>query len=189
MHATTAERADFQPPPGELWVFGYGSLMWNPGFAFEDRRPARLIGAHRALCIYSHLYRGTPEQPGLVLGLDRGGACRGIAFRIAPAAWDETIAYLRKREQVTAVYREAIRPVWLDGDPRQRVRALCYVANRAHPQYAGDLPAEHQVHIVRHGFGRSGANRDYVLQTVDELEAHGFRDEKLHRIAEALRGS
>lgn len=169
------------------WVFGYGSLMWNPGFSFEERRPARLIGAHRDLCILSHLYRGTPEKPGLVLGLDRGGECLGIAFRIAPTQWDETVAYLRKREQVTGVYREATRSVWLDSDPRQRVRALCYVANRGHAQYAGNLTHEQQLHMVRQGHGRNGANRDYVLSTVAELEAHGFRDAKLHKLAEALR--
>src|SRR5687767_8101396 len=89
----------------DLWVFGYGSLIWRPGFDFIERAPARLIGAHRALCVLSHVHRGTPERPGLVLGLDRGGACRGVAFRVAGAHRAETIAYLRSREQVTMVYR------------------------------------------------------------------------------------
>src|SRR3979490_2940413 len=88
---------------GDLWVFGYGSLMWRPGFDFLERVPARLIGEHRALCVYSFVHRGTPEKPGLVLGLDHGGACRGIAFRVAEKQRNDTVAYLRAREQVTGV--------------------------------------------------------------------------------------
>src|SRR4029453_16424516 len=104
----------------ELWVFGYGSLMWQPGFAFTERVPAALIGAHRSLCIYSFHHRGTEHHPGLVLGLDEGGACRGVAFRVAADKEDATLAYLREREQVTDVYVEAIRPVsLLDGSGRE----------------------------------------------------------------------
>src|ERR1700736_3749246 len=99
---------------GDLWVFGYGSLMWRPGFDFIEQVPARLIGEHRALCVYSFDHRGTPEKPGLVLGLDRGGACRGIAFRVRDTQRHATIEYLRSREQTTNVYREVMRSVWLD---------------------------------------------------------------------------
>lgn len=170
---------------GDLWVFGYGSLMWRPGFPFLERRPGRLIGAHRSLCVYSFVHRGTPERPGLVLGLDQGGACRGIAFRVEGKRREQTVAYLREREQVTAVYREAVRAVWLEGG--ERISALCYVVDRGHVQYAGRLSIEDQLRHVRQGHGQSGANRDYVLSTVAELESQGFREGELHRLAELLR--
>jgi cation transport protein ChaC len=170
----------------DFWVFGYGSLMWRPGFDFLERRPARLLGAHRALCVYSHVHRGTAEKPGLVLGLDRGGACRGVAFRVASKKRDATIEYLREREQVTQIYRESERPVDLLDEPNERVRALCYLVDRGHTQYAGRLDPEMQLHLVRQGHGRSGHGRDYVLATVKEMEALGIRDETLEWIAARL---
>jgi glutathione-specific gamma-glutamylcyclotransferase len=172
----------------DLWVFAYGSLMWRPGFDFLERRNARLVGAHRALCVYSFVHRGTPERPGLVLGLDRGGNCRGIAYRVAAANRTATIDYLRGREQVTKVYREVMRAVWLDDDPQETAHALCYVVDRGHRQYAGRLPLARQLHFVRQGYGRSGACRDYVLSAVKELESHGYRDDELRRLAERLKG-
>jgi len=174
---------------GELWVFAYGSLMWRPGFEFLERRPARLVGAHRALCVYSFVHRGTPEKPGLVLGLDRGGNCRGIAYRVAADKRTDTVTYLRGREQVTMVYREAWRPVWLDDDPQQSVHALCYMVDRGHAQYAGRLSLERQLHFVRQGHGRSGNNRDYVLDAVKEIERQGYRDEGLELLAARLKGT
>jgi cation transport protein ChaC len=173
----------------DLWVFAYGSLMWRPGFAHLERAPARLIGLHRALCVYSFVHRGTPEKPGLVLGLDIGGACRGIAYRVARGLRAETIAYLRAREQVTMVYRESWRDVIVAGESERRVRALVYMVDRGHPQYAGRLDLEAQLHHVRQGHGNSGANRDYVLATVSEIEAQGFRDAGLHLLAERLKGT
>ena len=170
----------------DLWVFGYGSLMWKPGFEFVEQRPARLIGEHRALCVYSFDHRGTPQKPGLVLGLDRGGACRGIAFRVAAKRREDTIAYLRSREQTTHVYREVMRSVWLHDDARERVSALTYVVDRGHVQYAGRLPLAEQLRIVQQGHGRYGNNRDYVLATVKAIEAEGFRDDQLHRLATML---
>ena len=187
----------------DLWVFGYGSLMWRPGFAYTERLPARLVGLHRALCVYSFVHRGTPEKPGLVLGLDRGGTCRGIAYRIDKALRAETLAYLRMREQVTHVYRETMRPVTLaaarDGalaaQPERgrdageaRVTALVYVVDRSHAQYAGRLDMHEQLHLVRQGHGQSGPNRDYVLATIKEIEAQGCFDAKLHRLADLLKG-
>jgi cation transport protein ChaC len=172
----------------DLWVFAYGSLMWRPGFSYLERVSARLYGAHRALCVLSHVHRGTPERPGLVLGLDRGGTCRGIAYRTPAKHRDATVAYLREREQVTAVYRETMRTVLVDGDAGRRVQSLCFMVDRSHPQYAGELDLASQLHYVRQGHGRSGANRDYVLATVKELEALGFRDRDLHLLAERLHG-
>jgi glutathione-specific gamma-glutamylcyclotransferase len=171
---------------GDLWVFGYGSLMWRPGFEFIEQVPARLIGEHRALCVYSFVHRGTPEKPGLVLGLDRGGACRGIAYRVAEKYRADTVAYLREREQVTSVYREVIRSVWLENAARQRISALTYVVDRSHEQYAGRLSLTEQLRHVRQGHGRSGINRDYVLATVAAIEAAGFRDHQLHQLAAML---
>ena len=172
----------------DLWVFAYGSLMWRPDFSYVERVSARLYGTHRALCVLSHVHRGTPERPGLVLGLDRGGTCRGIAYRVSAKDREATIAYLRQREQVTAVYRETFRPVQLEPDPQRRVRALCFVVDRSHPQYAGELDLASQLHYVRQGHGRSGANRDYVLATVKELETLGFVDRELHLLAARLHG-
>jgi cation transport protein ChaC len=173
---------------GDLWVFGYGSLMWRPGFAFEERVAARLVGEHRALCVYSFVHRGTPEKPGLVLGLDRGGACRGIAFRVAEKNRAEVVAYLRAREQVTSVYREVMRSVWLENEARERVSALAYVVDRGHVQYAGRLSLAEQYRHVIQGHGQSGANRDYVTATVKAIEAEGFRDTQLHQLAVMLHG-
>jgi glutathione-specific gamma-glutamylcyclotransferase len=171
----------------DLWVFGYGSLMWRPGFDFLERVPARLIGLHRALCVYSFVHRGTPEQPGLVLGLDRGGMCRGIAFRVAATARAKTIAYLRAREQVTTVYLETMRRIELEEEKRRQVRALCFIVDRSHVQYAGRLTLSECLHHVRQGHGRSGPNRDYVLEAVQSLEALGYRETDLHLLAEGLR--
>jgi cation transport protein ChaC len=175
--------------PKDLWVFGYGSLIWRPGFDHVERVPARLIGAHRALCVFSHVHRGTPERPGLVLGLDLGGACRGVAYRVTAKQRPETIAYLRAREQVTSVYRETLRAVTLLEEPQRRVPALVYMIDRGHHQYAGRLDLATQLHLVRQGHGQSGPNREYVLSTVHALEALGLYDRDLHLLAEKLRGA
>jgi glutathione-specific gamma-glutamylcyclotransferase len=170
----------------DLWVFAYGSLMWRPGFSYRERVPARLIGLHRALCVFSFVHRGTPERPGLVLGLDRGGMCRGIAYRVAAPMRAQTLQYLRGREQVTTVYVETMRQIELEEPARRRVRALCYICDRSHVQYAGRLTLAESLHHVRQGHGQSGANRDYVLETVRALEALGYRESELHLLAERL---
>src|SRR6195952_861501 len=181
--------ADSEFLGGDLWVFGYGSLIWRPGFDYIERVQARLIGEHRALCVYSFVHRGTPEKPGLVLGLDRGGACRGIAFRVAEKHRAKIVAYLREREQVTSVYREVMRSVWLENAASERVAALAYVVDRGHVQYAGRLSLAEQLRYVRQGHGQSGVNRDYVLATVKAIEAEGFRDAPLHQLALMLHDS
>ena len=173
----------------DLWVFGYGSLIWRPGFDHLERVPARLIGAHRALCVFSHVHRGTPERPGLVLGLDLGGACRGIAYRVAAKKRAETVAYLRAREQVTSVYREtdALRDA---AGGAAAARAGAGLHDRPRPR-AVCRPARScdAVHLVRQGHGQSGPNREYVLSTVHALEALGLYDRDLHLLAEKLKGA
>lgn len=172
-------------PPGEiLWVFGYGSLMWHPGFAFVERQTATVLGYHRALCVYSHVHRGTPEKPGLVLGLDRGGSCKGIAFCVTAAMADKTIAYLREREQVTSVYRELhLQARLADG---RRVMALSYAADRCHDQYAGRLERSELERLVLQGHGVSGANPEYVRNTQLRLSELGIRDATLDWLAQRL---
>lgn len=165
----------------DLWVFGYGSLMWRPGFEHEERRPALLRGYHRSFCVLSHVHRGTPERPGLVFGLDQGGACRGVAFRVEAKRADETRRYLQAREQVTSVYVEATKTVELVDDGT-RIAALCFVVDRKHHQYAGRLPFEKQVEIVAGAEGQSGKNPDYLESTVRHLEEAGIADRELTRL-------
>lgn len=173
-----------ETPAADPWVFAYGSLMWQPGFPFEERVRARLHGYHRALCIYSWAYRGTQERPGLVFGLDRGGSVTGIAYRVAAADWPETHAYLDAREMVTAVYV----PRWpslalADG---RRVEALAYVADPAHEQYAGTLDEDETLRLVRQGEGSGGPCRDYVVNTIEHLAEIGMADRRLTRLARRL---
>lgn len=169
----------------QFWIFGYGSLMWRPGFAFLRSAPARVHGYHRSLCVYSYVHRGTPEQPGLVLGLDRGGSCHGMGFAVAPEAWDETIAYLRAREQVTSVYLERQKTITLL-DSGSTVQAVTYVVDRAHRQYAGKLDDDALEHHVRSGQGVSGHCTDYVMNTVSHLREMQIHDPALERLARRI---
>lgn len=169
---------------GTHWVFGYGSLIWNPGFAHVSAQQGLLKGAHRSLSIVSHYHRGTVEQPGLVFGLTRGGSCRGMAFEVADSDWPTVRAYLQEREQVTAVYRDVMRPVHLaDG---RRVAALAFLVDERHAQYAGNLSLDQQLAMVRAGVGFSGRNVDYVLNTAQRLRELGIRDRQLMALAEML---
>jgi len=165
-----------------MWVFGYGSLMWRPGFHYVERRAALVHGYHRSLCVYSHVHRGTPHRPGLVLGLDRGGSCRGVAFLVAPAQEQATIAYLRERELVTNVYLE--RSLLITLDDGRRAPALAYVVDPAHVQYAGRLDRAELLALVRQGVGRSGWNAEYVRSTHLHLEELGLVDPVLKWISD-----
>ncbi|MDQ0456566.1 gamma-glutamylcyclotransferase [Rhizobium paknamense] len=168
----------------EFWVFGYGSLMWNPGFPFHERISARAHGYRRALCVRSWYHRGSEAEPGLVLGLDHGGSCHGVAFQVAAEDWPETLAYLRERELVTQVYKERrLRLTLADG---RLVQALTYVVDRQHKQYAGALTVAEAIDIVRRANGHSGPNDAYVLNTVQHLRSMGIRDKWLEGVANGL---
>jgi glutathione-specific gamma-glutamylcyclotransferase len=166
---------------GDFWVFGYGSLMWRPDFAHVETRKARLHGYRRALCVSSYVHRGTPERPGLVLGLDRGGSCLGMAFRVPGDLRGEVMDALRERELVTNVYLERELPLRLDDGAV--VKAVTYVVDRAHVQYAGPLNVAQAVARVSGAVGRSGANEEYVLNTVEHLNALSIRDHWLEAVA------
>lgn len=193
----------------ELWVFGYGSLMWRPGFEFEQSARARLEGYSRRFCVRSVHHRGTEARPGLVLGLDRGGDCDGLAFKVPADRIAETLGYLRAREQVNGVYREARVPVTLrigdaskavvagpDGsggavsaaattdEPggHRRVMALAYLVERAHPSYAAGLTLSDQARIIRGAHGLSGDNVSYLVNTLDHLAQLGIREAHLERL-------
>lgn len=169
---------------GDFWVFGYGSLIWRPGFAHVETRRAQLFGYRRSLCVYSFVHRGTRERPGLVLGLDRGGSCIGLAFRVPGELREEVIGYLRERELVTHVYLERwVRVTLEDG---RTVEAVTYVADRGHEQYAGALGEAEAAAVVHGAVGQSGVNEDYVFNTVQHLEALGIRDRWLETVARLI---
>lgn len=175
------------PPPADgkdLWVFAYGSLIWDPGFPFEEARPALLRGYHRAFCLYSTRYRGTPERPGLVLGLDRGGACRGIAYRVAAARVEAVWATLWDREMRTHSYFCRLLPIDMAG---RRVRARCFIVDRAHPNYAGKLPPARAAAIIRGATGQRGACAAYLENTVRHLDELGLPDRRLRALLAAVR--
>ncbi|MEC9344734.1 MAG: gamma-glutamylcyclotransferase [Pseudomonadota bacterium] len=159
---------------GDHWVFGYGSLMWRPGFPHLEHHRARVFGWHRRLCIWSWHHRGSPDRPGLVMGLDRGGTCIGVAYRVAAQDAAAVRAYLDERERVTPAYLAT--PVSLRLDDGRRLQALTYVADRTYPQYAGRISVETAVATVRHGVGHSGRNPDYVRETVSHLRRIGVHD-------------
>ncbi len=182
------QRHHIERPPAhdgrDLWLFAYGSLMWDPGFPFEEARPALLRGFHRAFCLYSHQYRGTPEKPGLVLGLDVGGACRGIAYRIAARHAKRVMAYLWEREMPNRTY--ACREVAIRVAGR-RVRAYAFVVRRDHPQYAPNLSVTRTVELICQGHGARGACITYLENTVRHLDQLGVPDKRLHELLQKVR--
>lgn len=191
MSAATAHSPHSYPAPSELglskgdvWVFGYGSLMWNPGFPYVDWAPALVYGYHRELCIYSSRWRGTPERPGLVLGLDRGGACRGIAFRIAVPDVSTSLDALWEREMRRGVYHPRLLRARLPG---RTARVLTFVANPRHPGYAGTLPTERIADLIANCRGDRGPNIEYLVRTLKHLAELGVQDHHLLRVMEAVR--
>ena len=156
----------------QRWIFGYGSLMWRPGFEFESQAHGRIRGFHRSLCVYSLHHRGTEALPGLVLGLDRGGSCVGVAFQIAPSKWEATLAYLREREQVSQVYLEVTQTVELLGG-QEKVEAVVYIVDRTHSQYAGKL-SHADLSVYNAGFYRSGADLAIIIITDTEDHSKNF---------------
>lgn len=164
---------------GGFWVFGYGSLMWRPGFEYLERRKARLKGYRRAFSLRSVRYRGTPEAPGLVLGLDwdPNASCTGMAFRVCPTRADAVRTYLAERELVTRSYFEVLHPISFEDGTS--VEAICYILDRTHPQYCGGLSLAEQAHIIAHAVGPAGTNRDYLHNTVAHLTELGVEDRAL----------
>lgn len=170
-----------------MWVFGYGSLIWNPGFDVAETRLARLHGWHRSFCMRSIHHRGTPDSPGLVLALDRaeGAHCDGLAFRVAPGAEAATLAALRERELISSAYIEA--RLMLDLHDGGQIEALAYVIDPAHAQYCGGLPLAEQAGIIARAIGGRGPNRDYLLATVTHLADLGIADPDLEWLAGQVR--
>lgn len=170
-----------------LWIFGYGSLMWDPGFPFDERQIARLRDYGRSFCMRSIHHRGTVDEPGLVLALDPhpGAACEGLALRVQAGAEDATMAYLRERELISSAYLEAAVKVRLE-DGRQ-VPAVTYVVDTDHVQYCGGLPLETQAGIIAHAVGGRGPNTEYLYNTVTHLDELGIADEELSWLARRVR--
>ncbi len=180
--APTAPRLRLKPGE-DIWVFAYGSLMWNPGFPHLEVRRGRLYGYHRRFCIYSHVYRGTPERPGLVLGLDLGGSCEGLVFRVPAGEASEVMDYLYARELVTEVYI----PRWVRvATPDGEIRAASFVVDRAHHQYTGELELDATAELIRQGVGVSGPGIEYLRNTVHHMEALGLATGKLKRVLEMV---
>jgi glutathione-specific gamma-glutamylcyclotransferase len=172
----------------QLWVFGYGSLIWDPCFAFVDRQIGRVTGWQRSFCMWSVHYRGTATEPGLVLALDEaaGGTCDGVAFRVPPGAEAATLAALRTRELISYAYREETVAVALaDG---QTVQAVTYVINRDHPQYNRAMSLEDQAQIIATRHGAKGPNRDYLFSTAKHLADLGLADPDLDWLVTRVRG-
>lgn len=173
----------------DIWVFGYGSLMWRPDFPYVEAQTALLEGYHRSLCIYSTIYRGTVEAPGLVLGLDIGGECLGRAFRVDSTDVAEVMETLHKREMPTNVYTPRFLSVRLD-DGRD-AKAYSFIVRQDHIQYTGDIGIEEQVRLVCQGVGPNGSAFEYLANTLEHLGEMGMTDgtaeQRLHEILEAAK--
>jgi cation transport protein ChaC len=173
-------------PRGDLWVFGYGSLMWAPGFRPAEQRIGLVRGYHRAMCILSSRYRGTPEKPGLVMGLCRGGSCWGIALRVPAARVRRVLGALWKREMLNNVYVPTM--VQVAVGPKQRIRALAFVADATHRQFVRELDLHGRAQLVAQGIGERGRCVDYIRNTLEHMLALGVNDPHLARILDTAAG-
>jgi len=171
-----------QLKPRDLWIFGYGSLIWSPGFAFKEKALARVHGYHRALCILSTRYRGTERRPGLVMGLCRGGSCWGMAFRVDARAVHRTLARLWGREMTRRTYRPRLVRARIG---RREVRALAFVADPDHPSFVRELDLHGRARLVAQGIGQRGHCVDYIRKTLDHMHLVGVRDPHLERVLHA----
>jgi cation transport protein ChaC len=171
-------------PRGDLWIFGYGSLMWSPGFRYSQKSTGKVHGYHRSFCVYSHRYRGTPQRPGLVMGLCRGGSCWGVAFRVPAKHTPRVLANLYRREMRNRVYK----PRFLRVSIRQGrgVRALAFVADPQHRQFVGDLSLERTAQFIAQGRGLRGRNVDYLGYTLAHMHELSVKDPHLDRIMLAV---
>jgi cation transport protein ChaC len=167
-------------PRGDLWVFGYGSLMWSPGFRASEKSVAFARGYHRSMCILSHRWRGTADKPGLVMGLCRGGSCWGMAFRVPAARVRRVVAMLWKREMLNRVYKPTLIPV--TAAPGRRIRALAFVADTTHRQFVKELDLHGRAQLVAQGIGQRGRCVDYIRNTLEHMLALGLNDPHLARI-------
>ena len=171
--ASLRELIERHPSGADVWLFGYGSLVWNPIVHFDERRVARLHGFHRSFCLWSHVNRGSLQKPGLVLGLDSGGSCRGVAFRIAGRHAEDELRLLWRREMVLGAYC----PRWAKVDTgEETLQAIAFFVNREHPNYAGRLPLETVIKTLVSTRGQLGTPAEYLLETVRGLTEHGVRD-------------
>ena len=173
-------------PRGDLWIFGYGSLMWAPGFRSTEQKTGLVRGYHRAMCILSSRYRGTPEKPGLVMGLCRGGSCWGIAFRVPAERVRRVLGTLWKREMLNRVYLPTM--VQVTVGPKRRVRALAFVADATHRQFVRELDLHDRARLVAQGIGERGRCVDYIRNTLEHMLALGVNDPHLARILDAAAG-
>ncbi len=181
--ASLAATLALHPRGRPIWVFGYGSLIWNPLMEFAERRRARVRGYHRGFYIWSKINRGTPDVPGLVLALDSGGSCQGVAYRMHDDKFEAELAILWRREMVAGTYM----PKWINADiGGEKVRAIAFVVNRTKPGYTGRLDDEQIVSIARRAHGAYGSCADYLIQTAVSLETQGIPDSRLSRLARLL---
>jgi glutathione-specific gamma-glutamylcyclotransferase len=176
-------------PDDEAWIFAYGSLMWNPALEFAEQQPCMVEGWRRSFCFWMPMGRGTPELPGLMLALERGGCCEGIAYRLAPHQVKTELGILWNREMIAGIYQ----PAWVKTKLRdgRTVTAVTFVVDAAHCQYCGDLPMERAAHHIAFAEGRRGACRDYLANTAAHARALHIHDPYIEELVErvtALRG-